>query len=389
MHDNGNWAALFDLDGLLIDSEPLWQQAEVAVFARLGVPLTASDCATTMGWRIDAVVAHWHRQHAWQGPSVAQVVEQVVAEVVRLVSTQGQMLPGVLHALQLCKNAGMRLAVASSSRQVIIEAAVQALGITGQFELLQSAQAEPHGKPHPGVFLQAAAKLGVDPHHCIVFEDSQPGVLAAKAATMACIAVPSAHAQEPHALAIADLILPDLAALRAYHLQALMLPTVCQVRPAQRADWAAIAAVEKAAFGQQSEADLVDALRRDGAAAGEWVALAQGQVVGHILFTRLVLAESPETRLVALAPLATDPSWQRRGVGDLLMRRSLAALRLAGIDGVVVLGDPQFYGRYGFSVAAARELRCPFAGPHLQALLFAPSAVILQGTVRYAVPFLA
>ncbi|MBI5611422.1 MAG: hexitol phosphatase HxpB, partial [Deltaproteobacteria bacterium] len=305
------WAALFDLDGLLIDSEPLWQQAEVAVFGRLGVPLTRQDCASTMGWRIDAVVAHWHRRHGWSGPSVAEVVEQIVAEVVRLVSTQGQALPGVLRALQVCKDAGLRLAVASSSRQVIIQAAVDALGIADHFELLQSAQAEPYGKPHPGVFLQAAARLGVDPHHCIVFEDSPPGILAAEAAGMVCIAVPSAHAVEPHTLAIADLVLPELGALRRHHLQALMYPSVCQVRPAQPADWPAIDRVVRAAFGQPDEADLVQALRRDGSSAGEWVAIGQGQVVGHILYTRLVLAEPPELRLVALAPLSTDPAWQR------------------------------------------------------------------------------
>ncbi|MBI5610395.1 MAG: N-acetyltransferase, partial [Deltaproteobacteria bacterium] len=79
---------------------------------------------------------------------------------------------------------------------------------------------------------------------------------------------------------------------------------------------------------------------------------------------------------------------QRRGVGDLLLRRSLTSLRLAGFDGAVVLGDPQFYGRYGFTAQAARDLRCPFAGPHLQALQFAPGAAPLAGTVRYAVPFL-
>ncbi len=388
VNEPGKWAALFDLDGLLIDSEPLWQQAEVTVFGRLGVPLTRQDCASTIGWRIDAVVAHWHRRHGWTGPSVTQVVEQIVAEVVRLVGTQGQALPGVSHALDVCRQAGLRLAVASSSRQVIIQAAVEALGVAAQFELLQSAQSEPFGKPHPGVFLQAAARLGTEPHHCIVFEDSPPGILAAKAAAMACVAVPSEHSVEPHTLAVADLVLPDLAALRVHHLQALMHPAVCQVRPARQQDWPAIDQVVRAAFAQPDEADLVRALRSEGSSTGEWVALAQGQVVGHVLYTRLVLAEAPELRLVALAPLSTDPAWQRRGVGDLLLRRSLTALRLTGVDGVVVLGDPQFYGRFGFTVQAASELHCPFAGPHLQALVWRAGQEPLAGTVRYAVPFL-
>lgn len=384
-------AALFDLDGLLIDSEPLWQDAEIAVFGDLGLSLTRQDCASTMGWRIDAVVAHWHQLRGWSGPQPAEVVELIVAEVARLMRARGRALPGVVHALDLCRGAGMRLAVASSSRRVLIDAALDALGLTERFEHLQSAQDEPWGKPHPAVFLAAARALGVEPQRCVVLEDSPPGILAAKAANMGCIACPSAHVQDLRALALADAVLPTLGHLTTGALKGALRPPPCSVRATLAEDWSAVAALQEAAFGRPDEAQLTTALRADGASAGEWVAVAGGEVVGHILFTRLILAEQPEVRLVALAPAATAPAWQGRGVLDVLVRRALTALQLAGFDGVVVLGDPNTWGRFGFDAQAAASLRCPFAGPSLQGLALAHRQWLPQwsGTVRYAVPFLA
>lgn len=186
-------AALFDMDGLLIDSEPLWQDAEIEVFASYGLLLTREDCRRTMGRRVDEVVAYWQAQHPGLGTgdaAIQHVATEIVDRVVALIQKKGAPMPGVQHALDTCSNLGLRCAVASSSYERLIQAVVEHLDINHRFEVLYSAQYEAQGKPHPGVFLTTAAKLGVAPEACVVLEDSPNGVRAALAAGMRCIAVP-------------------------------------------------------------------------------------------------------------------------------------------------------------------------------------------------------
>jgi len=202
-------AAIFDLDGLLIDSEPLWQRAEHELFATVGLQLSASEVAETTGLRIDEVVALRHRQQPWETPSVAELSEQIVTRVIALVLAEGVAKPGGARAITLCARAGLHLAVASSSPLRLIDASLARLGLRDQFAEVVSAEREPYGKPHPAVFLSAAARLGVAPTECLVFEDSLNGVIAAKAARMICVAVP--ERVDPR-FAIADAILPSLQA---------------------------------------------------------------------------------------------------------------------------------------------------------------------------------
>ncbi len=208
-------AVLFDMDGLLIDSEPLWQDAEIAVFAELGVQLTRRDCMRTMGLRIDEVIAYWHERRPWPGPGLAEVQELVVREVVRLVGERGAPLPGVQHALAFAKDQGCKRALASSSNYRIIDAVLEKLGIRAQFDAVYSAQDEAYGKPHPSIYLTTAQRLGVAPTACLAIEDSLFGVIAAKAARMACIAVPGEIQQDRRKFAIADVVLDSLVEIDA------------------------------------------------------------------------------------------------------------------------------------------------------------------------------
>ncbi len=105
------------------------------------------------------------------------------------------------------------LAVASSSAASVIFAVLEKLGLTGCFRVVQSAEFEPYGKPHPGVYLTAARRLGVAPEACVAIEDSVTGVVAAKAAKMACLAVPAPTAKDDRRFGIADAVLPSLADL--------------------------------------------------------------------------------------------------------------------------------------------------------------------------------
>ena len=110
------------------------------------------------------------------------------------------------------------MALASSSSMSLIEAVVDKLNIRMYFDVLWSAEFEPYGKPHPGIFLTTAAKLQVDPKECIVFEDSINGVISAKAARMKCIAIPEEATFNDPRFAIAD---SKLRSLKEYQLEAL------------------------------------------------------------------------------------------------------------------------------------------------------------------------
>ncbi|WP_298443179.1 hexitol phosphatase HxpB [uncultured Ferrimonas sp.] len=206
-------AVIFDMDGVLVDSEPFWQQAELAVLPRYGVPLTLADTVTTKGLRIDQVVALWHRRYPWQGTSIHEVAEQIVAKVAELVRTEGQPLPGVASAIAAIQAAKLPLALATSSPRPLIEATLTRLGLTDTFMALCSAEDLPYGKPHPQVYLKAAAALGVAPEHCLAIEDSVNGVIAAKAATMQALAIPEAEQQQDRRFAIADLQFSSLTQL--------------------------------------------------------------------------------------------------------------------------------------------------------------------------------
>jgi mannitol-1-/sugar-/sorbitol-6-/2-deoxyglucose-6-phosphatase len=183
-------AVIFDMDGVLIDSEPFWRRAEIELFGELGVHLTDEECRQTMGLRIDQSVAYWYARRPWLDPDLPALASGIVDRVVDLVEQEGQPLPGVEHAVGVCEKQGLHLAVASSSWVRLIDAVLRRLGIADAFEVVRSAADEPHGKPHPGVFLTTAGQLGVEPARCLVIEDSVNGMVAAVAARMRCVVIP-------------------------------------------------------------------------------------------------------------------------------------------------------------------------------------------------------
>lgn len=203
-------AAIFDMDGLLIDSEPLWKRAEQEVFAGLGIRLTDDDCEQTLGLRTDMVVAHWHERFPRPAPSPESVAEAIDARVVRLVARYGQAMPGALQALESVHRAGLVIGMATSSPVSLIETVVRRLDIGRFITDACSAMDEAHGKPDPAVYLTTAARLGVPPRECVAIEDTVVGVRAASAAGMRVIAVPAAdHFHDP-GFQIADRTLRSL-----------------------------------------------------------------------------------------------------------------------------------------------------------------------------------
>jgi len=211
-------AVIFDMDGVLIDSEPLWWRAEQEVFAGVGLTLTDADCRTTQGRRTDEVALHWFENRPWKKPPPAKVARLIETRVAELIQTNGEAMPGVRHALDLCLATGRRLALASSSTTVLIETVVRTLALDHIFELCCSAEHEKLGKPDPAVYLTTARRLGVEPGQCLAIEDSPAGVLAARDAGMRVIAVPGPHSNPDGDYSAADVVLESLEELEKDHL---------------------------------------------------------------------------------------------------------------------------------------------------------------------------
>ncbi|MEM0996777.1 MAG: hexitol phosphatase HxpB [Bacteroidota bacterium] len=214
-------AAIFDMDGLLVDTEPFWQDAELKVFPTVGVPLQRKMCLATIGLRIDEVVAHWYAQYPWTGKSQEQVAQEILEEVAAAVRERGTLLSGAQEAIALARNQGLRTALASSSAKYLIRNVLQTFDLEDEFEMFRSAEDDAYGKPHPAVFLRTAADLGIHPTQCVVLEDSYHGLLAAKAARMRAIAVPEAHSAQDPRFVIADVRLTNLTELTGAHLTGL------------------------------------------------------------------------------------------------------------------------------------------------------------------------
>jgi HAD superfamily hydrolase (TIGR01509 family) len=197
------------MDGLLFDTEILWHRAEVEIFGALGVPLDAQEARSTKGMFVTEVVEYWYRNHPWPGPSLDNVTAELLNRVGQLVEEGGRILPGAIRALDLASERGP-IALASSTPIVLIERCLKHFDLTDRFASIHSAEFESFGKPHPGVFLTAAASLHVEPKACLVLEDSAAGVLAAKAASMTVVAVPTVEDVEQPTFALADLVLESL-----------------------------------------------------------------------------------------------------------------------------------------------------------------------------------
>lgn len=184
-------ACVFDMDGVLIDTEPVWRQVELAVFARVGVNLTDEQLRDTWGMRIEEVVEHWYHERPWNGIRPQAVQREIVREMVEYVRAEGVPMTGALEAIDMARSLGFRLAIASSSSRKLIDAVVDRLGIAELIDAVCTADDEMRGKPDPGVYVSAARALDVLPSKCVAIEDSPVGVSAAVAAGMRCIGVRS------------------------------------------------------------------------------------------------------------------------------------------------------------------------------------------------------
>jgi mannitol-1-/sugar-/sorbitol-6-/2-deoxyglucose-6-phosphatase len=197
-------AVIFDMDGLLIDSEPFWREAEGRVFESLGLTLTPEMFEEVMGLRIDEVVKHWYNYKPWSSCSLKEVEVRILTIVEQLIREKGELMEGVLETITYINEKNVKIALASASPLKIIDVVLNKFNLRQNFKIVHSAQFEEYGKPNPSIYINTAKQLSVSPSHCLVFEDSFNGLIAAKAARMMSIAIPSYNVIHQTKFDIAD-----------------------------------------------------------------------------------------------------------------------------------------------------------------------------------------
>jgi HAD superfamily hydrolase (TIGR01509 family) len=226
-------AVILDLDGLLIDTEPVWRVAGFEVFAGLGISLSECDLLDSTGQPMDVMIRGWRKRQPRDGGrgaeladaelTDAEVADRIIDHVIAHVTTEGQPMPGVTAMIARFERYGLALAIASSSPLRLIDAVCDRFGLAG-IQVRCSGLDEVQAKPAPDVYLTAARRLGVAPASCLAPEDSPPGIAAAKAAGMRCLAVPDPLLAADPRYREADLVIGSLTELNETALRRLGVP---------------------------------------------------------------------------------------------------------------------------------------------------------------------
>jgi HAD superfamily hydrolase (TIGR01509 family) len=201
---------IFDMDGLIIDSEPLWNEAAMEVFKRYDIQLTTAQYLTTTGLRTQEFVQWWFDFFKVDPEHNEIACKAIVQKVKEKVIQKGKPMPGLSHILNFFIAKKFKIGLASSSPMELIDATLDHLGIKQYIDAVASAGELPHGKPHPQVYFDCAMMLNAHPLECICFEDSFNGMIAVKAARMKCVVVPSQHDLQDNRWYAADLKISSL-----------------------------------------------------------------------------------------------------------------------------------------------------------------------------------
>lgn len=189
---------IFDMDGLLIDSEPHWNEAAADIFFNYGIQLSQAQYATTTGLRTKEFVKWWFSYFKIPLQDTEKVEKEIVNKVIALVLQKGRPMPGISHIFNFFIDRNFKIGLASSSPLNLIDTVVDLLNIRPYLHTITSAATLEYAKPHPEVYLNAAKELNALPSECICFEDSFYGMIAVKAAAMKCVIVPDhANAKNP------------------------------------------------------------------------------------------------------------------------------------------------------------------------------------------------
>ena len=208
-------AVIFDMDGVLIDSEPLWKIAMEKVFSDLGCNLSKNDFQKTVGLRIDEVIHYWNNNQNLGISDEKKVEDDIINRMVELVRENPIPLIGVIETLEYLTKNKLKIGLATSSPNNLLQAVLDGLKIDHFFDVAHSAEFEEFGKPHPAVYLETAKKLNVDSNKCLVIEDSLNGIISGMSAKMKVVCIPEkTHLKEPR-LRVADFMFEDMSLMLA------------------------------------------------------------------------------------------------------------------------------------------------------------------------------
>ena len=202
-------AVVFDLDGVVVDTEQVWDEVREALVREHGGRWHDGAQAAMMGMSSPEWSRYMHEELELPQPPV-EIDREVVRRMLARYRERLPLLPGAVEAVERLA-AELRLAVASSSNRPLIDAVLEGAGIAHRFTATVSSEEVARGKPAPDVYLEAARRLGVEPARCAAVEDSANGLRAAAAAGMRVLAFPNRHyPPPPDALALADVVLESL-----------------------------------------------------------------------------------------------------------------------------------------------------------------------------------
>jgi len=210
-------AVIFDMDGVLIDSEPMWKEAEKLVFSSVGIDVTDKLSAQTAFMTTREVTQFWYKHYPWKEKSVEQMEFDVIEKVGRLIREKGRPMNGVKDVLDFFNSKDIKIGLSTNAPFSLISTVLNKLNIEHYFQAVSSSEDEKKGKPDPAVYLSTARKLDVDPCKCIVFEDSVSGIIAGKSANMKVVAVPSINEFIDTKFDIADFKLKSLSEFTEAH----------------------------------------------------------------------------------------------------------------------------------------------------------------------------
>ncbi|MCF8213738.1 MAG: hexitol phosphatase HxpB, partial [Chitinophagaceae bacterium] len=182
--------AIFDMDGLLINSEPLWYEAAQECLMKFGMTIGEEQYVETTGLRTKEFLQHWFGVFEIDQAHIPSAEKEITDLVIAKVMDGGAMMEGVAETMELVKQSSLKVGLASSSPLALIKAVLDRINMQEYFSAICSAEFLPFGKPNPQVFINCAIELDSHPAACICFEDSFNGMIAAKAARMKCIVVP-------------------------------------------------------------------------------------------------------------------------------------------------------------------------------------------------------
>ena len=212
-------AVLFDMDGVIVDSEPLWSEAERRLLARRNLAYSPSLKAAMMGRDAREAVS-FLMEHYGLAESAGELISERNQLISELFKEHVEAIPGALELVSSVSAAGIVTGLVSSSPKPLMELALEKLGATGLFALALSGDQVTRGKPSPDIYITAAEKLAVKPEHCLVIEDAPHGVTAAKSAGMPCLAITTSVGVVD--LAMADRVVGGFAEVNLQLLQDLM-----------------------------------------------------------------------------------------------------------------------------------------------------------------------